>query len=53
MSLDLAPIIEGGFAQANVFLVGFAGVLMLVFGIGLFKWIFGMLRNIFSNLGGT
>ena len=52
MSLDLAPIIDGGFVQANALIVGFGAVLMLVFGIQIFKWVFNMLKGVFANIGG-
>ena len=51
MSLDLAPIIADGFTQANVFIAGFGVLLSLIFGIGLFKFIFNLLKSIFANLG--
>jgi len=49
-SIDLAPILNQGFTYANVLLVGLAGLLALIFGFGLFKWLWNMLIGVLKGL---
>jgi len=51
LSIDLGPIITGGFGYANMLLVGLGSLLALIFGFGLFRYLFDMFKNILSNLG--
>jgi len=50
-SIDLAPILNQGFSYANILLIGLGGLLALIFGFGLFRWLWGMLVNIVNQLG--
>ena len=52
LTLDLSPIITSGFSYANMLLVGLGALLALVFGFGLFRYLFNMFRSILGNLGG-